>query len=1592
MAKLLGKAPNQVPTNADLGTMAFQDREGINVNNAIVANLVVTGATSVNATFAVTNASSNVLFVSANGNVGIGNNTPSFKMVVDGGAATTTSVVRSTSGYAELFLSGTTASYLSSNTSLNVWANGATRMFVAANGNIGINNTAPVNILSVAGNTYIDGERIFLYSATANTGAFLQFYTANTSSFVGSRFLHPGANLAFDAGYDTGAQVYYVNRFDNAGTFVDRSFMIGRANGNVGIANASPDAKLTVTGTANISANVWIGGSATIAGNLTVSGTTTYINTTTLNVGDNIITLNADVSGTPSENAGIEVNRGTSANTQFIWNEGRGRWGAYLAGNGTSTIEAYGNNAAFRVIATGNSTSNTIVAIDASVDTSTMLLDSSNSISAAALTTRIDLKSPDYRGSGVYVTQTTAPIGGANAYWFVGKPYTGGAFQIGFGVSPEYQSNAVFQVSGTNTNIGIGNSFAGTSFPIDVLHVRRDSASNTGIVIQNRNASGIASLKFLTGAIDITDTRYSEIVSSGGTSSTLTFRTSNGATPADVMFLAANGNVGIANTLPAYKLSVGGSVRFDSVVSIGGSQKVSIDAPNISDGRFVVTTDPTGNGTNGSPNANVGIGIVSPTAKLHVNGSVNLVGPLTLGSNTTFNGNTITYNGTNTSITMRVVENGVLSFEGGAGQLFSIANSLTGQLFAVNDISGIPSMEVYSNGQVNIAKFSGNVSIGSNTATIATTGVVQFSNSSAVVAYAAANGNVGIANAVPTHKLSVNGTTYVGGILTLASGLNANGSVGTAGQVLISNGTATYWGAASAGAAAAAGTNTQVQFNLSGTTTGANIYYVAGNTGFGNSTPDATLKVTGTANVSGNTQFSANVFVAGNLGIGNNTSNYKLLVDGGSAWFKPNNTGANTDVLYLGRFSDNDSPAFVLRTDDATADSLEFLSARYNANFRWRRNSGVGERNVAILNSNETLGTEFLIYHHETDNTAKVQLSTRGDSYINATANVGIGTSTPNAKFHVVGTANVSGNVAFGQDVSIAGNLTVSGTTTYINTTTLDVGDNIITLNADVTSGTAPTENQGLLFNRGSSPNTSFLWDESGDRFLMDVGNDANSAFRIQSNTYAHGTDMVAGGLTTYWGTPSLPYTYATFNVASGVNKLRTYTRDYLIANTGSDLFMVAANGNIGIGNTAPTVALQVTTTATAAAGATIARFGTASDAGRIRIIDENTTGALPPMITSPSAAYGLGIAADHAGNGAPIMFYLGGTANTTNERARFIANGNFGIGNTAPTDKLVVAGNITATGNITSTGSLAGNNLKRIALTRTLSTTVNDTVDIGTFTSTVGGVQDLIIAIQVSDSGFSVAKQYHIVSAYHATAGTTYRRVLPLYDTGPFSNDFELEAYHNFDDLVLRLRRSVGSSAGTAEILIDDLVINSGTDSFTPSTATASAVAAVTDLYPGNRLLNTGGNHGTPNTFIVQANLTTAAITSNNTQTVFNLPLSFNGGYTTTGTAGTTSINFTTSTTTANQVVSTGVGLGSSAWRTVKYLVSVTSGSAYQATEILIIHDGTNVYKTEYGTVYSAGVLATFDADINSGSIRLLTTPTNAVTTYKGAVTFVST
>lgn len=64
------------------------------------------------------------------------------------------------------------------------------------------------------------------------------------------------------------------------------------------------------------------------------------------------------------------------------------------------------------------------------------------------------------------------------------------------------------------------------------------------------------------------------------------------------------------------------------------------------------------------------------------------------------------------TLTAYPTNSGTISFDGSAGQLFSITNSLSGTLFSVNDVSGIPSIEVVDTGLIKLGQYSGNVLLG----------------------------------------------------------------------------------------------------------------------------------------------------------------------------------------------------------------------------------------------------------------------------------------------------------------------------------------------------------------------------------------------------------------------------------------------------------------------------------------------------------------------------------------------------------------------------------------------------------------------------------------------------------------------------------------------------------------------------------------------------------------------------------------------------------------------------------------------------------------------------------------------------------------
>lgn len=85
-------------------------------------------------------------------------------------------------------------------------------------------------------------------------------------------------------------------------------------------------------------------GNLIVTGNLTVNGATTTIASNTISVGDNIIELNNDLSSSssPTQDAGITVNRGNKDNAFWQWNETNYYWEPKV-GNSAADIKNINN-------------------------------------------------------------------------------------------------------------------------------------------------------------------------------------------------------------------------------------------------------------------------------------------------------------------------------------------------------------------------------------------------------------------------------------------------------------------------------------------------------------------------------------------------------------------------------------------------------------------------------------------------------------------------------------------------------------------------------------------------------------------------------------------------------------------------------------------------------------------------------------------------------------------------------------------------------------------------------------------------------------------------------------------------------------------------------------------------------------------------------------------------------------------------------------------------------------------------------------------------------------------------------------------------
>jgi len=151
----------------------------------------------------------------------------------------------------------------------------------------------------------------------------------NDSLTIGSTEIDLGTTATSIDGFDT------LHGVDGSGTDAAGSNLTFKAGAGTGtgaggsiLFQTADGAGVSGTGVNSFTTAMTIAddGAITIAGDLTVNGTTTTVNSNTVEIGDNIILLNRDETGTPSQNAGLEIERGTATNVYLRWNETSDIW------------------------------------------------------------------------------------------------------------------------------------------------------------------------------------------------------------------------------------------------------------------------------------------------------------------------------------------------------------------------------------------------------------------------------------------------------------------------------------------------------------------------------------------------------------------------------------------------------------------------------------------------------------------------------------------------------------------------------------------------------------------------------------------------------------------------------------------------------------------------------------------------------------------------------------------------------------------------------------------------------------------------------------------------------------------------------------------------------------------------------------------------------------------------------------------------------------------------------------------------------------------------------------------------------------------
>ena len=319
-------------------------------------------------------------------------------------------------------------------------------------------------------------------------------------------------------------------------------------------------------------------------------------------------------------------------------------------------------------------------------------------------------------------------------------------------------------------------------------------------------------------------------------------------------------------------------------------------------------------------------------------------------------------------------------------------------------------------------------------------------------------------------------------------------------------------------------------------------------------------------------------------------------------------------------------------------------------------------------------------------------------------------------------------NLTMTSDVTITGNLTVQGSSTYLTvaSTNTYVNDPLIVMNNAFTG--TNTNDIGLLFNRGSDTNQAFIWDESEDEFRLIATSETGTTYgAVTTSSYAN----VRVGNLTVEGAAAFGSLSTTGNIGA-VNL--TLSGDAAV--NGGDLTTTATTFNL-LTATATTVnAFTAATTLElgAATGTTNVNNNLDVD-GNINIDGENLTVSATTFNLVNTTATTVNAF------GAATTLTLGAATGTLTVRNALLdVDGNATVGGT-----LGVTGDSTLTGDLAVNGGDLTTSATTFNLLDATATTVNAfgaaaTIDLGATSGTLTINNPTVVGTQTTQNLYNTA------------------------------------------------------------------------------------------------------------------------------------------------------------------------------------------------------------------------------------------------------------